>query len=222
MLTRLKQICNHPAQFLHEGDSSVADGVANSVANSAAANEAARRSGKLARLFELLEETLSVGDRCLIFTQYQEMGAMLHRALPERFDTATQFIHGGTPARKRTELVRRFQEDEEGPQVFILSLKAGGTGLNLTRASHVFHFDRWWNPAVEDQATDRAYRIGQRRNVQVHKFVCVGTLEERIDEVIEQKKALAESVIGTDGAWITELTNQELREIVTLRKEALV
>ena len=218
MLTRLKQICNHPAQFLHEGDSSVADGVA----NSAAANEAARRSGKLARLFELLEETLSVGDRCLIFTQYQEMGAMLHRALPERFDTPTQFIHGGTPARKRTELVRRFQEDEEGPQVFILSLKAGGTGLNLTRASHVFHFDRWWNPAVEDQATDRAYRIGQRRNVQVHKFVCVGTLEERIDEMIEQKKALAESVIGTDGAWITELTNQELREMVTLRKEALV
>jgi SNF2 family DNA or RNA helicase len=218
MLTRLKQICNHPAHFLHEGDSSVADGVA----NGAAANEAARRSGKLARLFELLEETLSVGDRCLIFTQYQEMGAMLHRALPERFDTATQFIHGGTPARKRTEMVRRFQEDQEGPQVFILSLKAGGTGLNLTRASHVFHFDRWWNPAVEDQATDRAYRIGQRRNVQVHKFVCVGTLEERIDEVIEQKKALAESVIGTDGAWITELTNQELREMVTLRKEVLV
>ena len=218
MLTRLKQICNHPAQFLHEGDSSVADGVA----NGAAANEVARRSGKLARLFELLEETLSVGDRCLIFTQYQEMGAMLHRALPERFDTATQFIHGGTPARKRTEMVRRFQDDQEGPQVFILSLKAGGTGLNLTRASHVFHFDRWWNPAVEDQATDRAYRIGQRRNVQVHKFVCVGTLEERIDKVIEQKKALAESVIGTDGAWITELTNQELREMVTLRKEALV
>jgi SNF2 family DNA or RNA helicase len=119
-------------------------------------------------------------------------------------------------------MVRRFQEDEEGPQVFILSLKAGGTGLNLTRASHVFHFDRWWNPAVEDQATDRAYRIGQRRNVQVHKFVCVGTLEERIDEMIEQKKALAESVIGTDGAWITELTNRELREMVTLRKEALV
>src|SRR5215207_3193101 len=209
MLTRLKQICNHPAQFLHEGDAG-------------AANGEARRSGKLARLLELLEETLSVGDRCLIFTQYQEMGAMLHRTLPERFDIATQFIHGGTPARKRTEMVRRFQEDEKGPEIFILSLKAGGTGLNLTRASHVFHFDRWWNPAVEDQATDRAYRIGQRRNVQVHKFVCVGTLEERIDEMIEHKKALAESVIGTDGAWITELTNQELREMVTLRKVALV
>jgi SNF2 family DNA or RNA helicase len=209
MLTRLKQICNHPAQFLHEGDAG-------------AANGEARRSGKLARLFELLEETLSVGDRCLIFTQYQEMGAMLHRTLPERFDTATQFIHGGTPARKRTEMVRRFQEDEKGPEIFILSLKAGGTGLNLTRASHVFHFDRWWNPAVEDQATDRAYRIGQRRNVQVHKFVCTGTLEERIDEMIEHKKALAESIIGTDGAWITELSDRELREMVVLRREALV
>lgn len=209
MLTRLKQICNHPAQFLHEGDAG-------------AANGGARRSGKLARLLELLEETMSVGDRSLIFTQYQEMGAMLHRTLPERFDTATQFIHGGTPARKRTEMVRRFQEDEKGPEIFILSLKAGGTGLNLTRASHVFHFDRWWNPAVEDQATDRAYRIGQRRNVQVHKFVCTGTLEERIDEMIEHKKALAESIIGTDGAWISELSNQELREMVVLRREALV
>jgi SNF2 family DNA or RNA helicase len=210
MLTRLKQVCNHPAQFLHEG------------AEAGEAVEEARRSGKLQRLLELLEEILSVGDRCLIFTQYKEMGEMLHHLLPERFASEVQFVHGGTSAKKRAEMVRRFQEDEDGPRVFILSLKAGGTGLNLTRANHVFHFDRWWNPAVEDQATDRAFRIGQRCNVEVHKFVCVGTLEERIDEMIERKKTLAESVVGKDEAWISELSNRELREMVELRrKEAL-
>jgi SNF2 family DNA or RNA helicase len=210
MLTRLKQLCNHPAQFLHEG-----------AASGAASGEEAR-SGKLPRLFELLDEVTSVGERCLIFTQYKEMGEMLHRSLAERFPSSgAQFIHGGTSARKRTEMVRRFQEDEGGPAIFILSLKAGGTGLNLTRANHVFHFDRWWNPAVEDQATDRAFRIGQKRNVEVHKFVCLGTLEERIDEMIERKKALAQSVVGTDEYWITELSNRELREMVTLRREAM-
>ena len=210
MLTRLKQLCNHPAQFLHEG-----------AASGAASGEEAR-SGKLPRLFELLDEVTSVGERCLIFTQYKEMGEMLHRSLAERFPSSgAQFIHGGTSARKRTEMVRRFQEDEGGPAIFILSLKAGGTGLNLTRANHVFHFDRWWNPAVEDQATDRAFRIGQKRNVEVHKFVCLGTLEERIDEMIERKKALAQSVVGTDESWITELSNRELREMVTLRREAM-
>ena len=177
MLTSLKQVCNHPAQFLHEG-------MSNSEASTAAGGEV--RSGKLLRLFELLDEVLSVGDRCLIFTQYKEMGEMLHQLLPERFACGVQFLHGGTSARKRTEMVRRFQEDEEGPQVFILSLKAGGTGLNLTRANHVFHFDRWWNPAVENQATDRAFRIGQKRNVEVHKFVCVGTLEDRRDDRAEK------------------------------------
>ncbi|PLS84690.1 MAG: ATP-dependent helicase [Actinobacteria bacterium] len=218
MLTSLKQVCNHPAQFLHEGS-------LHERTTSASETGEPKRSGKLARLLELLEETVSVGDRSLVFTQYAEMGEMLHRVLSERFDIgarpAVQFVHGGTPAKKRTEMVRRFQEDEDGPVIFILSLKAGGTGLNLTRASHVFHFDRWWNPAVEDQATDRAFRIGQTRNVQVHKFVCVGTLEERIDEMLEQKKALAESVVGSDEAWITELSDGALREMVTLRREAL-
>jgi len=210
MLTRLKQVCNHPAQFLHEG------------AEAGEAVEEARRSGKVLRLLELLEEVLSVGDRSLIFTQYKEMGEMLHRLLSERFASGAQFVHGGASAKKRAGMVRRFQEDEDGPRVFILSLKAGGTGLNLTRANHVLHFDRWWNPAVEDQATDRAFRIGQRCNVEVHKFVCVGTLEERIDEMIERKKTLAESVVGKDEAWISELSNRELREMVALRrKEAL-
>ena len=188
MLTRLKQVCNHPAQFLHEGSK---------------ADAGIERSGKLLRLLELLEETLSVGDGSLIFTQYKEMGSLLEVMLTERFGVGVQFLHGGTPARKRAEMVSRFQEDD-GPLLFILSLKAGGTGLNLTRANHVFHFDRWWNPAVEDQATDRAFRIGQRRNVQVHKFVCAGTLEENIDRMIEQKKALAESVVGSGEGWITE------------------
>ena len=204
MLTRLKQVCNHPAQFLHEG-SKAAAGI--------------ERSGKLLRLLELLEETLSVGDGSLIFTQYKEMGSLLEVMLTERFGVGVQFLHGGTPARKRAEMVSRFQEGD-GPLLFILSLKAGGTGLNLTRANHVFHFDRWWNPAVEDQATDRAFRIGQRRNVQVHKFVCAGTLEENIDRMIEQKKALAESVVGSGEGWITEFSDDDLREMVALRREA--
>jgi SNF2 family DNA or RNA helicase len=206
MLTKLKQICNHPAQFLHEA---------------AVANGDARRSGKLVRLLELLEETVSVGDRCLIFTQYRQMGDLLETTLSERFGGGVQFVHGGTPAKQRTKMVRRFQEDAEGPALFILSLKAGGTGLNLTRANHVFHFDRWWNPAVEDQATDRAFRIGQTRNVQVHKFVCVGTLEEKIDEMIEKKKALAESVVGADERWLTEFSDGELCELVKLRREVM-
>jgi SNF2 family DNA or RNA helicase len=168
---------------------------------------------------ELLEETLSVGDGSLIFTQYKEMGSLLEVMLTERFGVGVQFLHGGTPARKRAEMVSRFQEGD-GPLLFILSLKAGGTGLNLTRANHVFHFDRWWNPAVEDQATDRAFRIGQRRNVQVHKFVCAGTLEENIDRMIEQKKALAESVVGSGEGWITEFSDDDLREMVALRREA--
>ena len=119
-------------------------------------------------------------------------------------------------------MVERFQAEEpDGPPVFILSLKAGGTGLNLTRANHVFHFDRWWNPAVENQATDRAFRIGQTKNVQVHKFVCAGTLEERIDEMIEQKKEIAEQVVGAGEGWFTELSTAELKELFTLRKEAV-
>src|SRR4029079_5511904 len=129
----------------------------------------------------------------------------------------TQFLHGGTPTAKRTEMVRRFQEDPDGPPIFVLSLKAGGVGLNLTRATHVFHFDRWWNPAVENQATDRAFRIGQHRNVQVHKFVCRGTLEERIDAMLHSKQGLADGVLGDDGELrLTELSTDELMRVVAL------
>ena len=168
---------------------------------------------------ELLEEILAEGDRALIFTQFAEMGTILANHLPRAFGAATQFLHGGTPSKTRDLMVKRFQDDEHAPPVFILSLKAGGTGLNLTRANHVFHFDRWWNPAVEDQATDRAFRIGQKRNVQVHKFVTIGTLEEMIDDMIESKKGLAQAVVGSGENWITEMSTDELRKIVSLRKQ---
>ena len=203
-LTKLKQVCNHPAQFL--GDDSPLPG----------------RSGKLARLTEMVEELLSEGDRALIFTQFADMGERLRSHLSATFGQETLLLHGGTPAHKRTEMVERFQSgDDSGPRLFVLSLKAGGTGLNLTAANHVFHFDRWWNPAVENQATDRAFRIGQQRNVQVHKFVCVGTLEEKIDEMIERKKAIADNVVGAGEAWLTELSTAEIKELFALRQEAL-
>jgi SNF2 family DNA or RNA helicase len=201
-LSKLKQVCNHPTQFL--GDNSPVPG----------------RSGKLARLTEMLDEVLQAGDRALVFTQFTEMGTLLQRHLQETFGREVLFLHGGVPRAQRDRLVARFQS-EGGPRLFLLSLKAGGTGLNLTAANHVFHFDRWWNPAVENQATDRAFRIGQTRNVQVHKFVCVGTLEEKIDEMIERKQQVAAKVVGTGEAWLTELSNEELKDIFTLRQEAL-
>lgn len=206
MLMQLKQICNHPMQFLHQtegGDQAAA---------------IAGRSGKLARLTAMLEETVAVGDRVLVFTQFAEMGHLLRAYLPAALGCPTLFLHGGVPPAKRDQLVARFQDGGADPLIFVLSLKAGGTGLNLTRANHVFHFDRWWNPAVEDQATDRAFRIGQTRNVQVHKFVTTGTLEERIDDLIESKKALARVVVGAGERWLTELSTDDLRELVALRR----
>jgi SNF2 family DNA or RNA helicase len=208
MLMQLKQICNHPVQYLHQGET---DG-------GGEMGKLAGRSGKLERLNELLEEILAAGDRALIFTQFAEMGSLLAGYLPRAVGGATQFLHGGTPPKARDRMVRRFQEESQAPPIFILSLKAGGTGLNLTRANHVFHFDRWWNPAVEDQATDRAFRIGQKRNVQVHKFVTTGTLEEMIDDMIESKKGLAQAVVGRGENWLTELSTQELRQLVQLRR----
>jgi SNF2 family DNA or RNA helicase len=202
MLLRLKQICNHPAQFLKDG------------------SPLGGRSGKLARLVEMLEEVYAEGDRTLIFTQFAEMGELLRQHLRAVFYDEPLWLYGGTPSKEREAIIQRFQAPS-GPTVFILSIKAGGVGLNLTRANHVFHFDRWWNPAVENQATDRAFRIGQTRNVQVHKYVCAGTLEEKIDEMIESKKALAESVIGSDESWLTELSTDSLRELVTLRSADL-
>ncbi len=201
-LSKLKQVCNHPAQFLK--DNSPLPG----------------RSGKLARIAEMLEEVLEVGDRALVFTQFAEMGALLQRHLQETFGREALFLHGGVAKGRRDRMVERFQS-ASGPPLLVLSLKAGGTGLNLTRASHVFHFDRWWNPAVENQATDRAFRIGQLRRVQVHKLLCAGTLEEKIDAMIEGKKEVAERVVGTGEAWLTELSTAQLMDLVTLRPEAV-
>jgi len=202
-LMKLKQVCNHPAQFM--ADSSLL----------------ANRSGKLARLDEMLEEVLAEGDKALIFTQFAEMGSLLRKHLQETLGCETLFLHGGTSKKQRDVMVQRFQEERHGPQLFILSIKAGGVGLNLTAANHVFHFDRWWNPAVENQATDRAFRIGQKKNVQVHKFVCIGTLEERIDQMIEQKKELAESIVSSGENWLTEMSTTQLKELFALSREAV-
>ena len=168
-----------------------------------------------------MEELLDAGDRALIFSQFAEMGGFLRHFLQDHFGTPVLFLHGGTPARQRNEMVERFQQEADGPRIFVLSLKAGGTGLNLTRANHVFHFDRWWNPAVEDQATDRAFRIGQKQNVLVHKFVCVGTLEAKIDVMIEKKKGLARSIVGSGENWLTEMSTDDLRDLVALQREVL-
>jgi SNF2 family DNA or RNA helicase len=203
-LSKLKQVCNHPAQFL--GDNSAIPG----------------RSGKLARLTEMLEEVFATNERALVFTQFAEMGELIRKHLQETFGREVLFLHGGVVKKQRDRMVERFQAvGADSPRVFLLSLKAGGTGLNLTAANHVFHFDRWWNPAVENQATDRAFRIGQTRNVQVHKFLCAGTLEEKIDEMIERKQQIASSIVGTGEAWLTELSNAELKELFALRQEAV-
>jgi SNF2 family DNA or RNA helicase len=202
-LMRLKQVCNHPAQLNKDVDKGVAG-----------------RSGKLTRITEMLEEVLGVGDRCLIFTQFTEMGDILKGHLEMSFGREVLYLHGGVAKKNRDRMIERFSK-ADGPPIFLLSLKAGGTGLNLTNATHVFHFDRWWNPAVENQATDRAFRIGQTRNVQVHKFVCVGTLEEKIDEMIDKKKDIAGKIVGGGEQWITEMSNEELKEIFALRSEAI-
>lgn len=202
-LTKLKQVCNHPALLLH--DRSALPG----------------RSEKLNRLEQMLEEALEEGDRVLIFTQYSEMGEMLRHHLSQVFQIDVPFLHGGTSLKERASLVEQFQASG-GPPIFLLSLKAGGLGLNLTAANRVFHFDRWWNPAVENQATDRAYRIGQKRNVLVHKLVVAGTLEERIDLLLERKKGMAEKILGQGEAVLTELSTSELRELFTLRRDVVM
>jgi superfamily II DNA or RNA helicase len=195
LMTVLKQICNHPAQYLHQ------------------AGPVPGRSGKLAALDELLEVIVGAGDSVLVFSQFVEMCSLIEAHLAT-LQVPTLFLHGGVPARKREEMVARFQAGNV--PVFLLSLKAGGVGLNLTQATHVIHYDRWWNPAVEDQASDRAHRIGQHRAVQIHRLVCEGTLEDRIAQLLETKRALAESVIGQGEAWIGDLSDSELAALVSL------
>ena len=203
-LTRFKQICNHPSQWLGDGSYAAAD------------------SGKLTRLGELGESIASRQDKVLVFTQFREMTAPLSRFLTEVFGRPGLVLHGGTSVKKRQGLVQSFQEDDRVP-FMVLSLKAGGTGLNLTAASHVIHFDRWWNPAVENQATDRAFRIGQQKNVLVHKFVCRGTVEERIDDLIASKQQLSDEILaGHAESRLTEMSNEELISIVSLDMQSAV
>ncbi|MFJ9244655.1 SNF2-related protein [Streptomyces sp. NPDC101776] len=199
LLTGLKQVCNHPAQFLKEPTDTKLPG----------------RSGKLELLDELLDTVLAEGGSALVFTQYVAMGTLIERHLAGR-GVDTLFLHGGTTVKRREEMVDAFQRGEK--KVFLLSLKAAGTGLNLTRAGHVIHYDRWWNPAVEDQATDRAYRIGQTQPVQVHKLIAEGTVEDRVAEMLRQKRELADSVLGSGEAAFSELSDSELAELVTLRR----
>ena len=202
LLLKLKQVTNHPAHFLGEK------------------GPLEERSGKLSRLTEMLEEALAVGDRALVFTQFVEMGHLLRHHLMENLGREALFLHGGTPASRREQMVRSFQEDSNGAPIFVLSLRAGGVGVNLTRANHVFHFDRWWNPAVENQATDRAFRIGQKRSVQVYKFVVSGTLEEQIHKMIESKQDLAESIVNSGEDWLAEMDTEGLRQLIALRSRS--
>lgn len=201
LLTKLKQICNHPAHFLKEE------------------GPVAGRSGKVNRVMEMMEEVIAIGDSALVFTQFVEMGELLQKHFTEHLKADVLFLHGRTTAAQRERMVATFQAAET-PTIFILSLRAGGSGLNLTKANHVFHFDRWWNPAVENQATDRAFRIGQRRDVQVHKFVVAGTLEEHIQQLLDDKQNLADTIVGNGEQWLSELNTEQLRELLVLRQDA--
>ncbi|MGC1218673.1 MAG: DEAD/DEAH box helicase [Phormidesmis sp.] len=204
-LMKLKQICNHPAQFLQDGSDFTTG-----------------RSHKLSRLSDMVSEAIADGDSLLVFTQFKEIGDSLEKYLHQNFHYNTYYLHGGTSRKKRDQMMAEFQDPETDPSIFILSLKAGGVGITLTKANHVFHFDRWWNPAVEDQATDRAFRIGQKKNVFVHKFVSIGTLEERIDQMIEDKKKLAGAIVGADESWLTELDNDAFKRLIALNKSAIM
>ena len=203
-LMKLKQICNHPRQFLQDSSEFTPE-----------------RSHKLERLTEMVEEVMAEGESLLIFTQFTEIGDCLQQYFHNTCHYNTYYLHGGTLRQKRERMIQEFQDPNTEPSVFILSLKAGGVGITLTKANHVFHFDRWWNPAVEDQATDRAFRIGQNKNVFVHKFLALGTLEEKIDQMIEDKKSLAGAIVGADESWLTELDNESFKQLIALNRNAL-
>ncbi|MDV6233901.1 DEAD/DEAH box helicase [Rhodococcus cercidiphylli] len=205
-LTRLKQVCNHPAHFLSDGSPVLKRGQ--------------HRSGKIGLVEDMLDSILGDNEKALLFTQFREFGELVAPYFAERFGTEVPFLHGGVSKAKRDEMVEKFQSDD-GPPIMMLSLKAGGTGLNLTAANHVVHLDRWWNPAVENQATDRAVRIGQRKNVEVRKLLCVGTVEERIDSMLVSKQDLANLAVGTGENWVTEMDTAELQELFRLSEDAV-
>ncbi|MBF0555572.1 MAG: DEAD/DEAH box helicase [Nitrospirae bacterium] len=204
-LMKLKQICNHPMQFLQDDSEFTKE-----------------RSHKLSRLSEMIEEVIESGESLLVFSQFREICDAIVGYIRKTFHYSTYYIHGGTSRTKREQMIDEFQDKETEPSVFVLSLKAGGVGITLTKATHVFHFDRWWNPAVEDQATDRVFRIGQKKNVFAHKFVTIGTLEERIDSMIEDKKRISSSIIGTDESWLTELDNEAFKKLISLNQSSIM
>ncbi|WP_413379903.1 DEAD/DEAH box helicase [Paenibacillus taichungensis] len=226
-LTQLKQLCDHPLlltkEALPETISSEGSVTEYDLYSPQDMAMLISRSAKLERLMELVRELRDEGERCLIFTQYIGMGQMLQQVLRQELQEPVLYLHGGTSKTGRDRMIDEFQSRTlpaaEQPSVFILSIKAGGVGLNLTAANHVFHFDRWWNPAVENQATDRAYRMGQTKDVQVHKFISLGTLEERIDEMLESKQQLSDNIITSSENWITELSTDELKDLFTRRRD---
>ncbi|PNQ85116.1 DEAD/DEAH box helicase [Paenibacillus polymyxa] len=218
-LTQLKQLCDHPALLTKEA---LLDAAASGYSQPDL-EAVISRSSKLERILAMVKELREEGERCLIFTQYIGMGQMLQQVLAQELQEPVLYLNGSTSKTARDRMIDQFQSQTlppaEQPSVFILSLKAGGVGLNLTAANHVFHFDRWWNPAVENQATDRAYRMGQTKDVQVHKFISLGTLEERIDEMLESKQQLSDQIITSTEGWITELSTDALKDLFTLRRE---
>jgi len=210
LLVKLKQVCNHPYQYLKISIPSIDD--------DEKLMEIISQSHKLERLIEMTDEVISNGEKILIFTQFTKMGDILQKIFEYKYKFKILYFHGGVPEKNRREIVDQFQsENIESPPILILSLKAGGTGLNLTQGNTVIHFDRWWNPAVEDQATDRAYRIGQRSVVNVYKFITNGTIEEKIDLLLEEKRDLADKIVTSSGeSWISDLTDEKLKELLIL------
>ena len=198
MITCLKQTCNHPGQYLKSDNVKI--------------NE----SGKMELLTEMLENILDVDEKVLIFTQYVEMGKIIQKLISEKLKTDVLFLHGSQTRKEKNNIINTFQEEEEY-KIMVATLKTGGTGLNLTAAQNVIHYDLWWNPAIENQATDRVHRIGQKNDVMVYRFITKGTLEENIDKIIKNKTDLAEKTISTDETFITELSDEELKEILRLR-----
>jgi SNF2 family DNA or RNA helicase len=198
MITALKQICNHPANYLKKGDTDP------------------ELSGKTQTFLELMESILEAGEKAILFTQYKEMGDLLVSLVKQQFHFEPLWLHGGTTRQRRDQMVEQFQH-KPVPRLMLLSLKAGGTGLNLTEANHVIHYDLWWNPAVEAQATDRAFRIGQKKNVMVYRFITQATFEEKINEMLKTKRDLANLTVTAGESWVGNLSNAELKEIFTLR-----
>ena len=198
ILTALKQTCNHPAQFLDIKNPKISE------------------SGKMELLVDILENILDIDERVIIFTQYVEMGKIIQELISKKFKTEVLFLHGSQTLKEKTEIINTFQEDSNY-KIFVATLKTGGTGLNLTAASNVIHYDIWWNPAVENQATDRVHRIGQERDVMVYRFITKGTLEETIDAISKRKIDLAEKAISNDETFLTEMSDEELKEALALR-----